>query len=154
MPVLDVTPTDGVLTYDEGIHIGYRAWLRAGADPAFPFGHGLGYTEWTWDGAQADADGYAVTVTVTNTGDRAGKQVVQVYAERPDSAVERPERWLVGFAVVRADAGETVSVSVPVPARRLAHWTGEWIVEPGAYTLRVGASVADLPLACDWTVDA
>ncbi|MGC5170546.1 glycoside hydrolase family 3 protein [Microbacterium sp. DT81.1] len=154
VPVLDVTPQDGALIYDEGIHIGYRAWLRAGAAPAFPFGHGLGYTDWTWDAIEADADGYAVTVTVTNTGRRAGKQVVQVYAERPDSAVERPERWLVGFAVVRADAGETVSVSVPVPARRLAHWTGEWTVEPGAYALRVGPSVAELPLRTEWTVDA
>ncbi len=91
---------------------------------------------------------------LTNTGDRAGKQVVQVYAERADSAVERPARWLVGFAVVRAEAGETVAVSIPVPARRLAHWDGQWVVEPGAYTLRAGASVAELPLSVDWTVDA
>ena len=154
MPVTEVTPTEGVLTYHEGIHIGYRAWLKAGTEPAFAFGHGLGYTQWSWDSAEADADGYAVTVTVTNTGDRAGKQVVQVYAERADSAVERPVRWLVGFAVVRAEAGETVAVSIPVPARRLAHWDGEWIIEPGAYTLRAGASVADLPLGVEWTVDA
>ncbi|WP_254774009.1 glycoside hydrolase family 3 protein [Microbacterium sp. cf046] len=154
VPVTDVTPADGVLTYDEGIHIGYRAWLNAGTAPAFAFGHGLGYTQWSWDSAVADADGYAVTVTVTNTGDRAGKQVVQVYAERADSSVERPVRWLVGFAAVRAEAGETVEVSIPVPARRLAHWDGEWVVEPGAYTLRAGASVADLPLDVGWTVDA
>lgn len=153
VPVTDVTPADGVLTYDEGIHIGYRAWLSAGADPAFAFGHGLGYTSWSWDAAQADDDGYAVAVTVTNTGDRAGKQVVQVYAERAESAVERPARWLVGFAAVRAEAGETVTVSIPVPARRLAHWDGAWVVEPGLYTLKAGASVAELPLAVDWTVD-
>ena len=55
--------------------------------------------------AQADDDGDAIEVTLANTGDRAGKQVVQVYAERADSAVERPVRWLVGFAAVRAAAG-------------------------------------------------
>jgi beta-glucosidase len=154
VPVTEVTPTDGVLTYDEGIHIGYRAWLNAGTAPAFAFGHGLGYTSWSWDAAQADDDGYAVTVTVTNTGDRPGKQVVQVYAERADSAVERPARWLVGFAAVRAEAGETASVSIPVPARRLAYWDGAWVVEPGLYTLRVGASATDVPLSVDWTVDA
>ena len=142
------------LTYDEGIHIGYRAWLSAGTAPAFAFGHGLGYTSWSWDSALADDDGYAITVTATNTGDRAGKQVVQVYAERADSAVERPVRWLVGFAVVRAEAGESVTVSIPVPARRLAYWDDAWVVEPGAYTLRAGASVADLPLTVEWTVDA
>ena len=73
------------------------------------------------------------------TGDRAGKQVVQVYAERADSAVERPARWLVGFATVHAAPGETVTATIPVPARRLAHWDGGWVVseleliEPGLY---------------------
>jgi len=154
VPVTDVTPTDGTLTYDEGIHIGYRAWLNAGTAPAFAFGHGLGYTSWSWDSAVADDDGYAIAVTVTNAGDRAGKQVVQVYAERAASAVERPVRWLVGFAAVRAEAGETVTASIPIPARRLAYWDDAWVVEPGVYTLRAGASVADLPLTVDWTVDA
>ena len=163
MPVLDVTPKDDRLEYSEGIHIGYRAWLRAGRPPAYPFGFGLGYTTWSFDaievtdaaGGDAEASDALVQVTVTNTGDRAGKHVVQVYAEREDSAVERPVRWLVGFAVVRADAGETVVVSVPVAARRLAHWDGDWQLEPGAYTLSAGASVDDLPLdRDDWTVEA
>ncbi|MFE5409020.1 glycoside hydrolase family 3 protein [Microbacterium sp. NPDC056569] len=150
VPVTDVTPRDGVLHYEEGLHIGYRAWLKADAEPAFPFGHGLGYTIWSWGTAQRDGD--TVEVTLANTGDRAGKQVVQVYAERPDSAVERAERWLVGFATVHAAPGETVTATIPVPPRRLAHWAGEWVVEPGGYTLRAGASVADLPLTLDWQV--
>lgn len=53
VPVLDVTPVDGEVSYDEGVHIGYRAWLRAGTEPAYPFGHGLGYTSWTIDGVAA-----------------------------------------------------------------------------------------------------
>jgi beta-glucosidase len=155
-----VTPQGGRLDYSEGIHVGYRAWLRAGRTPAYPFGFGLGYTTWsfdaievtdaTGDGAEAsgDAAGDAtVRVTVTNTGDRAGKHVVQVYAEREDSTIERPVRWLVGFAVVRAEAGQTVIAEVRVAARRLAHWDGGWQLEPGEYTLRVGGSVDDLPLA-------
>ena len=154
VPVIDVTPTDGTLAYDEDIHIGYRAWLNTGSAPAFPFGHGLGYTSWSWDSARTDHDGYAVGITVTNSGDRAGTPGRQVYAERADAAVERPVRWLVGFAVVRAAAGETVRVSIPVPARRLAYWNDAWIVEPGLYTLRIGGSVAELPLSVDWTVDA
>ncbi len=149
VPVTDVTPTDGVLEYTEGIHIGYRAWLKADADPAFPFGHGLGYTTWSWGVAQRDGD--AVEVTLANTGDRPGKQVVQLYAERAESAVERPERWLVGFAVVEAKPGQTVTARIPLTDRRFAHWAGEWVVEPGAFTLRAGASVADLPLSLEWT---
>ncbi|SBS72301.1 Beta-glucosidase [uncultured Microbacterium sp.] len=150
VPVQDVTPQDGVLTYGEGIHVGYRAWLKDAATPAFPFGHGLGYTTWSWGAAHRHGD--AVDVTVRNTGDRAGKQVVQVYAERGDSSVDRPVRWLVGFATVHAEPGETVTATVPVPGRRLAHWADGWVVEPGAYTLRAGASVDDLPLALEWTV--
>ncbi|MDQ7879153.1 glycoside hydrolase family 3 C-terminal domain-containing protein [Microbacterium sp. QXD-8] len=152
VPITEVVPTDGRLDYREGLHIGYRAWLKADAEPAFPFGHGLGYTTWSWGTAQRVGD--AVEVTLANTGDRAGKQIVQVYAERAESAVERPERWLVGFATVQARPGETVTAAIRVPSRRLAHWAGEWVVEPGDFTLRAGASVADLPLTVNWTVAA
>lgn len=149
VPVLDVTPVDGVLRYTEGIHIGYRAWLRAGAAPAFPFGHGLGYTSWEFLSAERAGD--ELTVHVRNTGERAGKQVVQVYAERADSTVERPVRWLVGFAVVRADAGTDAVATISLPVRRFAHWSeAGWSVEPGSYTLHVGASVADTVLAANW----
>ncbi|MEV8273303.1 glycoside hydrolase family 3 C-terminal domain-containing protein [Microbacterium sp. NPDC077184] len=151
VPVVEVIPDDGVLRYSEGLHIGYRAWLRADVEPAFPFGHGLGYTTWSWGAASRVDD--TLEVTLANTGARAGKQVVQVYAERADSEVERAERWLVGFASVHAEAGQTVTASIPLPARRFAHWTGEWSVEPGAYTLRAGASVVDLPLSAEWMME-
>lgn len=146
VPVIDVTPRDGVVTYDEGIHIGYRAWLRAGTAPAYPFGYGLGYTTWAIAGASVGAfvgDTATVAVSVQNTGTRPGKHVVQVYASRPDSAVDRPERWLVGFAVVHADAGATVSADIPIRRRDLAYWDGEWRYEPGEYTLHVGHDVTD-----------
>ena len=149
-PVTDTTPADdGTLRYDEGLHVGYRAWLRTDREPAYPFGFGLGYTTWTFDAAeavQAPDGGGTVRVQLTNAGTRAGKHVVQVYAERPDSAVERPVRWLAGFGVVHADAGETVTADVAVPARALEHWAGGWQREPGVFTLRIGSSVAELPL--------
>jgi beta-glucosidase len=151
-PVTNLTPNNGVLQYTEGLHIGYRAWLRSDAEPAFPFGHGLGYTSWSWDLARRDGD--SVEVTLANTGGRAGKEVVQIYAEAEASAVERPERWLVGFATVHASAGETVTATIPLPERRLAYWNNGWVVEPGSYFLRIGASAAELPLSLDWTVPA
>ncbi|MFY9998065.1 MAG: fibronectin type III-like domain-contianing protein, partial [Trebonia sp.] len=82
-----------------------------------------------------------------NRGARDGKQIVQIYAERPDSAVDRPVRWLVGFAPVRVPAGERTQVQVSVPTRLLAYWQDGWRYEPGAYQLRVGTSAVDLPLA-------
>jgi beta-glucosidase len=153
VPVLDVTPKDGVLRYDEGIHIGYRAWLKAGATPAYEFGFGLGYTSWELSAlettstisASANSD-VAVTLTATNTGDRAGKQVVQVYLSRADSAIDRPVRWLAGFAVVEAEAGESSAVEVTIPARAFANWDAGWQYETGTYSVHVGTSVTATPL--------
>ncbi|MFE3698471.1 beta-glucosidase [Nocardia tengchongensis] len=111
VPVLNTKPEpDHALPYSEGIHIGYRAWLKSGVAPAYPFGHGLGYTTWELD--ELRVSGRTATVTVRNTGARAGRQVVQAYLSRPGSAVDRPVRWLAGFAVVEAGAGESVTASL------------------------------------------
>ena len=141
-PVTEVVPTDGRLEYREGLHIGYRGHLRRDPDPAWWFGHGLGYTTWDWE--QLFVDGWTATVRLRNTGDRAGKQVVQVYATRPDSAVERPVRWLAGFAVVHAGPGEVVDVPVAVGQRTLRHReAGAWTVEPGRVVLSSGPSAGE-----------
>ena len=150
-------PADGVLDYREGLFIGYRAFDRDGREPLFPFGHGTGYTSWSYesmtvpDGAAQAGGGAAVCVQVRNTGPRRGREVVQVYASRPDSAVERPARWLAGFAAVDADPGETVEVGILLPERVFQHWSDAgWVLEPGAFTLSVGPSSASLPLTGSW----
>jgi beta-glucosidase len=148
-PVIGVTPTDGRLEYTEGLDIGHRAYLAAGTEPAYWFGFGLGYTTWEFEAIEAatSGDGLTATVRLRNTGGRRGKQVVQVYASRPGSAVQRPARWLAGFAVVTADPGETVEVPVAVSVRTLRHWDtarGAWAVEAGDVVLSVGASAGDL----------
>jgi beta-glucosidase len=144
------TPVVGVLAYDEGLFVGYRAYDRDGREPRFAFGHGLGYT--SWDYLDAAAEGDAVRVRVRNSGSRRGREVVQVYASRPESAVERPVRWLVGFAVVEAEPGEEVVATVPVPDRALAHWSGGWTVEPGSFRLEAGRSSRDLRVGTELSV--
>jgi beta-glucosidase len=153
VPVIDVTPKDGVVRYDEGIHIGYRAWLKAGTEPAYEFGHGLGYTTWELSDLRAN-DPTSVALTVRNTGDRAGKHVVQVYAERAESTVDRPARWLAGFAVVRLDAGQAREITVLLHKHAFEHWAvvedgAGWTSEPGTFTLRAGSSVSDLALTAE-----
>jgi beta-glucosidase len=151
VPVLDVTPENGILRYDEGIHIGYRAWLKAGTEPAFEFGFGLGYTDWELADltvaptVSADTDG-RLSLTVTNTGDRAGKQVVQVYLSRAESAIDRPVLWLAGFAAVALEAGESALVELVLPARAFANWDAGWQYEPGTFAVHVGTSVTQTPL--------
>ena len=146
-PVLDVIPVEGLLRYEEGLHVGHRAYLRSPVAPAYWFGHGLGYTTWDYEAIQATPS--SATVRVRNTGQRAGKQVVQVYASRPDSSLDRPAVVLAGYATVHAGPGEVLEVEVPVDPRVLRHWDGtshSWSVEPGALRLHTGPHAGDLPL--------
>ncbi|HEY2281405.1 MAG TPA: glycoside hydrolase family 3 C-terminal domain-containing protein, partial [Streptosporangiaceae bacterium] len=153
-PVLHARPVDGVLRYDEGLLIGYRGFDRAGTEPRFPFGHGLGYTSWALDsmaaGAAAGTD-LEVTVVTRNTGSRPGRDVVQVYvAPPPGGDPGRPVRTLAGFASVTAEPGETVAVRITVPARAMARWDEAavgWVYPPGQYTVYAGHSSRDLPLS-------
>lgn len=148
-------PREGVLRYDERLFVGYRGYEQDGRAPMFAFGHGLGYTSWTYlaidapPKIDAGAD-VSVTVTVRNTGKRLGKEVVQLYANRPDTGIERPLRWLAGFGVVEANAGETVSMTIDVRARTFEHWSpiaGRWLTEPGVFGLAGGASSAALSIS-------
>ncbi|MGW2280388.1 glycoside hydrolase family 3 C-terminal domain-containing protein [Streptomyces sp. NPDC001770] len=161
-PVRAVLPVDGVLRYAEGPHIGHRAWLRAHRTPAYWFGHGLGYTAWEYESvsvppapeAADEETAFTVSVRLRNTGGRRGREVVQVYLARPGSAVERPVRWLAGYASVEAGPGETVTAAVRVPHRALHHWSPQeqgWLTEPGTYEVYAGSSAGRLPLAT--TVD-
>jgi beta-glucosidase len=151
-PIPRTQPTDGILRYSESLHGGQRAWDRAGAVPAYPFGHGLGYTSWEYlavGDPQVTEAGVALPVRLRNAGERRGRQVVQVYASRPDSAVDRPTRWLVGFTAIEADPGEEVTAIVGIAPRPLQHWEPDvqrWVMEPGAIQLATGSSAADLPL--------
>ena len=145
-----VQPVNGELPYDEGLLIGYRWYLATGRTPLFPFGHGLGYTTWAYEGMAVDGD--TVTVSVRNTGNRPGREVIQLYASRPDSAVERAPRWLVGSAVVDAAAGEVANAAITLADRNFRHWDSSahtWTIEPGTYQLQAGHSVVDLPLTSE-----
>ncbi|MGZ4275662.1 MAG: beta-glucosidase [Solirubrobacteraceae bacterium] len=136
-------PEGGVLRYAEGLRVGYRDGDR---DARFAFGHGLGYTGWEYLGIDPAGDG-AVRVRVRNSGARAGREVVQLYASREESAVQRPRRWLAGFGAVEAGPGEEAAVEIALPDRALAHWDAgahAFVVEPGAFEVTAGRSSADL----------
>ncbi|MDR6687839.1 beta-glucosidase [Arthrobacter sp. 1088] len=152
VPVLNTTPVDGKVVYSEGIHVGYRAWLKqqgeGGPAPALPFGFGLGYTTFEFGTAHAPqsvtaGNDVVVHVPVKNTGTRTGREVVQVYLERIGSAVERPVRWLAGYAGTHLAPAGTDSVEVRIPAKAFAHYDGGWQFERGSFRLLVGRHVAD-----------
>lgn len=138
------TPTDGELPYSEGVFIGYRAWERAGRTPAYPFGHGLGYTDWTYE--SLEADGTTARIRLRNTGARPGREVVQVYVAPAEPDPERPARLLAGFASAEAAPGESVEVTVALPRRAFEIWDEKakaWAVVKGSYEIAAGRSIAD-----------
>ena len=143
-PVTQVVPEDGELRYTEDVFIGYRAWEKEGRAPSYPFGHGLGYTEWTYESAKVE--GTTVMVRVRNSGDRAGREVVQVYLAPGEPDADRPARWLAGFAGVEAGPGETAEAVIEIPRRAFETWdetTNSWTFVKGSYEIQVSRSIAD-----------
>ena len=142
----------GNVRYGEGLFVGYRWYDARSLEVAFPFGHGLSYTTFSYADAAASvtADGdLEVRVTLTNTGDRDGREVVQVYTSLAQSSVQRPVRELKAFESVALKAGESREVTLTVRRSDLAYWhvaAQRWIVEGGDYTVDVAASSRDLRL--------
>lgn len=149
-PVHSVTPVNGVLRYEEDVFIGYRAWERAGTTPRYPFGHGLGYTTWAYE--DMTVTGHQVSITVRNTGPRAGREVVQVYAGPAAPDTNRPARWLAGFAGVTAAPSERATVTVELPDRAFQIWDSGWRTVPGEYLIEAAHSLADRRLAATVTI--
>jgi beta-glucosidase len=151
---LDFPGEHGHVRYGEGLYVGYRGFDAREQEVGYPFGFGLSYTTFGYGRATArvveggaTADGVEIRVPVTNTGARDGREVVQVYASLPGSAVSRAPRELKAFASVPLAAGETATVTLTVDRADLAYWdTGlnRWAVEGGRYQFAVGASSRDL----------
>ncbi|MEV7625443.1 glycoside hydrolase family 3 C-terminal domain-containing protein [Actinoplanes sp. NPDC089786] len=152
-PVLDVTPQGGVVSYDEGVFVGYRAWQRASREPHYAFGHGLGYTTWSYEALRV-VDGTA-EITVTNTGAREGREVIQVYVRPAAPDDERPAEWLAGFATVTAHPDESVTARVDLPERTFQTWAdGGWHTVAGDYEIVAAHALDDPRLVVSLTVGA
>ena len=150
-PILDTTPVAGIVAYDEGVFIGYRGWDRGTVAPRYAFGHGLGYTTWNYE--SMSVDGQRVAVTVRNTGSRSGREVVQCYASPTTADAARPRRWLVGFAVVTAEPGESVTATIDVADRAFEIWAeGAWRTAAGRYEIAVAHSIVEPRLSKTITI--
>lgn len=142
-----------VVRYGEGLFIGYRYYDAREVDMRFPFGHGLSYTTFAYDNLHLstenfeDVDGLDVSVDVTNTGDVAGKDVVQLYVHDHQARLQRPPKELKAFAKIELEPGETKTVTFHLDARAFAYYDpayAQWITESGAFDILVGRSSADI----------
>jgi beta-glucosidase len=151
---------NGVAHYSEGLEVGYRGYTAHNIPPLFPFGFGLSYTEFSFDGLkvskQPGSGGATVSFKVTNTGKRAGAEVAEVYLGFPaiDEGNEPPLQ-LKAFSKVMLNPGESKSVEVKLDTRAFSYWSEKahaWTVARGEFQVMVGDSSANTPLKANLTV--
>jgi len=150
------TAGDGTVRFAEGVFTGHRWYDARKIPPRFPFGHGLSYTTFVYDGLAVDAAAFAddgpvaVTVMVENTGDRAGQEVIQVYVGECAPRLPRPRRELKAFAKVALEPGQQAPLQFALGWRDFTFYNvvaGTWVMEGGEYEISIGASAADIRLS-------
>ena len=142
----------GRVFHGEGIFVGYRGYDRAEREVAFPFGHGLSYTQFAYedvlvidDGAQSGDP--VIEFTVRNVGAVAGAEVWQVYVRPEPLTEDRPVRTLAAFGKVHLEPGASARIRSTVASRDFARWDERrdgWVVDDGTYALDIGASSRDI----------
>lgn len=147
--------------YQEGVFVGYRYYTSRKMETAFPFGHGLSYTTFAYSDLQldkkemTDKESVQVSVKVKNTGNRAGKTVVQLYVEAPETEVIRPVRELRGFEKIFLEAGEEKTVTFILGERAFAYWNTlihDWYAEEGTYKVMIGENADQMCVGEEITV--
>jgi beta-glucosidase len=136
------------VVYDEGVYVGYRYFNTFGIKPAYEFGYGLSYTDFTYAtlklSAAVMAENLQVSVTVTNTGNVAGKEVAELYVSAPTNKLDKPAAELKGFAKTKLlQPGESQEIVFNLRPADLASFdtkTSSWISDAGNYTVRIGTS--------------
>ena len=140
------------MDYEEGLYIGYRWYDKEEIDPLFPFGHGLSYTSFEYSNLRAippkgNASVAAFEFEICNTGDVAGKEIIQGYVKVSDSKIDRPRKELKKFTKISLEPGETQKIKFELSERELSFWNVDlhaWQVEPAEYIFEVGASAKDI----------
>lgn len=143
-------PTE--VTYEEGIYVGYRYYNTFNVKPAYEFGYGLSYTDFTYSNIKLSAatmnKAITVTLDVTNTGKRNGREVVQLYISAPNGKTDKPAEELKAFAKTSLlKPGQTEKVSFTVTTADVASYNTDassWIADAGTYTVKIGASSLDI----------
>jgi beta-glucosidase len=161
-PAKPEDPSDGMsafrnprasrIAYEEGIYVGYRYYETFGVRPAFEFGYGLSYTSFAYGKMSLStlsfADELTVTLEVTNTGNRPGREVVQIYLAAPFQELGKPALELKAFAKTRVlNPGEKQMLRFILKPRQLASFdpvASSWIAEAGKYEIKAGASSRDI----------
>lgn len=150
-------PGDGeTVEYKEGIFVGYRYYDKKEMPVRYPFGYGLSYTEFAYSNlkldkkSMKDTDTLTVSVDVSNTGNREGKEIVQLYVEDLTGSANRPVRELKNFVKVSLAPGETKTVQMELNKRSFAWYNvklHDWYAASGIYEIQIGKSSREILLS-------
>jgi beta-glucosidase len=140
--------------YGEGIFVGYRYYDKRDIEPLFPFGFGLSYTTFEYSQLKVSdqvklGEPVRVSVTVKNTGQVAGKEVVQLYVHDTKSSLTRPPKELKGFEKLLLQPDESKTVNFILDQRALSFYDPyqkQWVAEPGEFEILIGSSSRDIRL--------
>lgn len=130
--------------YEEGIYIGYRYFDSFEVATSFPFGFGLSYTDFEFSNLKVNRTGNIITLElrVRNSGETAGKEVVQLYVKSPEGSLEKPAKELKAFAKTRElNPGEAQTVVLKTSVEDLAFYdpaTNSWKLDAGKYLFMLG----------------
>ncbi len=139
--------------YEEDILVGYRWFDTKNIQPLYPFGHGLSYTNFSFNNIAADKNSYSmndeisISANIQNAGSFNGAEVIQVYVSKPNSSVMRSSKELKAFEKVFLKAGETKNSTLKIETQDLAYYSEndkKWIVESGEYVLHIASSSRDI----------
>ncbi|HVX27084.1 MAG TPA: glycoside hydrolase family 3 C-terminal domain-containing protein [Parafilimonas sp.] len=148
------------VTYEEGIYVGYRYFNTFNVKPAYEFGYGLSYDNFTFGNLKLSSSTFdkniTATITITNQGKYPGKEVVEIYVSAPNNNIDKPSEELKAFAKTKLlKPGETQTLNFTLTAADLASFYTDkesWIADAGKYTVKAGASSADIRLTADFNV--
>ncbi len=158
-PCYDYFPGNQLtVEYREGIFVGYRYYDKVNKEVLFPFGHGLSYTTFAYSDIEVIRMGRSAKVRffVKNTGKVAGAEAAQVYVGKVGSRIFRAPRELKGFEKVYLKPGEKTRIEIELDERAFSYYcaaSGKWCIEPGSYSISVGASSRDIRLYADINMD-
>lgn len=148
------------ITYDDDVYVGYRYYNTFNVPVAYEFGYGLSYTTFDYSNLKLAGKDFSgkltFTVDVKNTGSVAGREVVQVYVSSPSVKMKKPEEALAAYAKTKMlNPGESQTLTFTLQPKDFASFdeaTSSWIAEAGNYTLKVGASSANIKQTADFKI--
>lgn len=149
-PIYYSVPNGSGFTQWGGIGID-RQYVDRPHEPRYPFGFGLSYTSFAYEGLRItlseDEETMEVSFRIRNTGNRAGTEIAQVYVRDEYATMLRPNKELTGFCRVSLEPGEKKHVRLRMKTSQLAFRKGEkWILEKGGFEIMIGASSTDIRL--------